>query len=197
MKTSKLEKLKILIIDNYDSFTYNLLHYIEQFTDNVDVYRNDEISIGEIKRYDKIVISPGPGLPKTSGILMDVIDRYHTHKSILGVCLGMQGIIEYFGGELYNLPEAMHGVDVQIQITDRKDTLFKGIPSVFRAGLYHSWGAKSLGPELIETAVSEHHVTMAVSHKKYDVKGVQFHPESIMTAYGLELIKNWTGISGN
>ncbi|MCH7535532.1 MAG: aminodeoxychorismate/anthranilate synthase component II [Bacteroidetes bacterium] len=186
--------MKVLILDNYDSFTYNLVHYI----DNVgkceyDVIRNDKIELGDIKQYDKILLSPGPGIPVEAGILLDLIKEYASSKSILGVCLGHQAIAEAFGGKLINMSTVYHGVATLVEIIAEDDYLFKDLPWSFRAGRYHSWKVdrKSLPDEFEITVRDEKDDIMGISHKKYDLKGVQFHPESILTEHGQEIINNW------
>jgi anthranilate synthase component 2 len=185
--------MKILVFDNYDSFTYNLVHYIEKVTDAViEVYRNDKISLKEIERFDKILLSPGPGIPSQAGILIDVIKIYAPTKSILGVCLGMQAIAEAFGGSICNSKEVFHGVAMPVEIV-ADDILFKNIPKKFIVGRYHSWvvNKNTLPNELEITCVDEPGNIMGLRHKTLDVSGVQFHPESILTEHGLEIIKNW------
>lgn len=186
--------MKILILDNYDSFTYNLVHLLRSF-DNVqlEIIRNDKIDLSEVEGYDKILLSPGPGLPSEAGIMMDLIRYYAPTKSILGVCLGMQGIAEAFQGRLKNLDHVMHGVSTNTNVKDETEKLFRGIPSQFKSGRYHSWVVDNdtLPSCLKVTAVDEENNLMAISHKEFDVRGVQFHPESVMTEYGKEMIKNW------
>lgn len=184
--------LRILVLDNYDSFTFNLVHLLEQFTDEVEVFRNDEIDLEQVNDYEKILLSPGPSLPADAGIMMDLIDRYHKEKSILGICLGMQGIVQYFGGELFNLDEVKHGIVEKVKVADVQESFFKNVSNPFEVGLYHSWATKRelLPRELLETANSNG-ITMGVSHMQYAVKGVQFHPESIMTPEGKQMIFNW------
>lgn len=185
--------MKILVFDNYDSFTYNLVHYIEQVTGaEVEVHRNDKIALDDIERFDKILLSPGPGIPSEAGILLDVIKKYASTKSILGVCLGHQAIAESFGATIVNMDEVYHGVSTPIEII-KEDSLFKGISKKINVGRYHSWAVekKGLPADFDITCVGEKGDIMAISHKKYDVKGVQFHPESILTEHGLEMIKNW------
>ncbi len=185
--------MKILVIDNYDSFTYNLVHYLEKVTDAVvEVHRNDKIRIEEINRFDKILLSPGPGVPSEAGILLSVIKTYAPTKSILGVCLGQQAIAEAFGGSISNLKSVFHGVATPISILV-EDALFKNIPKKLKVGRYHSWvvNKADLPKELEITAVDESENIMGLRHKKYDVSGVQFHPESILTEHGLQMIKNW------
>ena len=185
--------MKILVLDNYDSFTYNLVHIIRELGHSMDIFRNDKISLDQVNEYDKIVLSPGPGIPSEAGILMDLIKRYGPTKSILGVCLGHQGIAEAFGGTLYNIPNVLHGVTSALQIVDSNNKLFKGIPSSFQVCHYHSWAvrADNLPPELTMTATNKDGLVMAISHKKWDVCGVQFHPESIMSEHGKAMIQNW------
>ena len=186
--------MKILILDNYDSFTYNLVQYVKEITGmRPDVMRNDKISLDAVAAYDFIILSPGPGLPREAGIMIDLIKRYAPTKKILGVCLGHQAIAEAFGGELFNLPKVYHGVATQIKITDSSDMVFKNCPHEIVVGRYHSWAVvkENLPPELKITAIDEHGVIMAFAHKTYDVKGVQFHPESIMTAYGKQMLQNF------
>lgn len=186
--------MKILILDNYDSFTYNLVHLLLQFPEvDLDVVRNDKIGLEEIKKYDKILLSPGPGLPSEAGIMLDLIRTYAETKPILGVCLGHQGIAEVFGGELINLDKVMHGVATKAVITDPKERLFQGLPPTFKVGRYHSWSVdkNKLPKNFTVTAVDEENNVMAISHNSLDVKGVQFHPESILTEYGYQMIENW------
>lgn len=185
--------MRILVLDNYDSFTYNLVHYLEQVTNaTIEVHRNDKIKLEEIERFDKILLSPGPGIPSEAGILIDVIKKYAPTKSILGVCLGQQAIAEAFGGSLVNLKEVFHGVATPVEII-KDDVLFKGIPKKINVGRYHSWAVntKDLPADLEVTCVDETGSIMALRHKKYDVRAVQFHPESVLTEHGLQMIKNW------
>lgn len=188
---------RILILDNYDSFTYNLVHYIEANSNyKVDVFRNDEISLADVNNYKTIVLSPGPGLPKDAGILKQVIEQYAATKKILGVCLGMQAIGEVFGGTLTNLNTVFHGVATPIKVTDTSDLLYKSLPSSFNIGRYHSWviDTQNFPKELIITALDENNQIMSVKHKKYNLYGVQFHPESILTEHGKTIIKNFLAI---
>lgn len=185
--------MKILVFDNYDSFTYNLVQYLEKSSGaKVDVIRNDKIPLGEINKYDKILLSPGPGLPAEAGILLDVIREYAPKKSILGVCLGQQAIGEVFGGTLVNLDTVYHGVSTEMEVV-KEDILFKGIPKKFKAGRYHSWvvDEKKFPSDLEITVKDENGYVMGLRHKKFDVRGVQFHPESILTEHGLAMIRNW------
>jgi anthranilate synthase component 2 len=186
-------KKKILIIDNYDSFTYNLRQIVEEFHAEYSVIKNDQLKIEDVEPFSKILISPGPGLPSEAGLVKEVISKFAFSKNILGVCLGHQAIAEVFGGELYNFPTVHHGVTTKVNILDTTDYLFDNFPSEFEAGLYHSWAiSRQNFPNCLKiTSVSKDDVIMSLSHVKYDVKGVQFHPESIMTLYGRQLIQNW------
>lgn len=185
--------MHILIIDNYDSFTYNLVHYCEQFADKITVIRNNEQWKEIADKCDKILLSPGPGLPSDVKCLKEIILKYSGIKPILGVCLGHQAIAESFGGEIYNMSQVNHGIAKSTIITNTNDYLFKNIPHVFESGRYHSWAVKNenLPNSLEVTAKSEDGTIMALSHKEFDVKGIQFHPESVLTPYGLQIIKNW------
>ena len=184
---------KILVFDNYDSFTYNLVHLIEKVCDDkVEVHRNDKISLQEIDEFDRIVISPGPGIPSEAGILLDVIKKYAPVKSILGICLGHQAIAEAFGGTLLNLKNVFHGVSTPVEILV-KDSIFKNVPSKINVGRYHSWVVDRINfPDDLEiTAVDESNNIMALRHKNFDVRALQFHPESILTEFGENIISNW------
>lgn len=186
--------MKILVLDNYDSFTYNLVHYVEELIDGkVDVFRNDEISLDAVDKYDKIILSPGPGVPDEAGILKDLIKRYGSSKSIIGVCLGCQAIGEVYGGSIRNLNKVFHGVATKISVLDKSETLFKDIPETFMAGRYHSWviNEEDLPQELTITSRDAEGQIMGVKHNSHDVRGVQFHPESILTEHGKKMIKNW------
>ena len=187
--------MKILVLDNYDSFTYNLVQYITELTgEKPDVFRNDKIALSDVQQYDYIVLSPGPGLPKDAGIMPELIKKYASTKNIFGVCLGHQAITEAFGGTLYNLPKVYHGVATAIKITDRSDAIFKNVPPEILVGRYHSWASvkETFPDDLKITAVdSAEGVIMALAHKTYNVKGVQFHPESVMTDYGKQILKNF------
>jgi len=188
--------LKLLILDNYDSFTYNLVHLIEKVSDiPFDVIRNDKIEIDEVEQYQKILLSPGPGLPKDAGIMPELLKAYASKKSILGVCLGMQAIGEHFGGKLENLKEVCHGQNTPIFI-EKKDNLFLHCPNSFRVGRYHSWviSKQSFPDELLITSVDENAHIMSITHRTMNIKGVQFHPESILSEYGEQIIKNWLRI---
>lgn len=189
--------MKILVFDNYDSFTYNLVHLVEQITGNrVDVYRNDELPLENIKGYDKILLSPGPGVPSEAGLLLPLIKEYAATKSILGVCLGHQAIGEAFGGTLTNLSTVYHGIATpvqQIANEGKHSRLFDGLADEFIVGRYHSWvvDQQNFPDALRITAKEEHGYIMALEHKTYDVQGVQFHPESILTPDGAIILKNW------
>jgi len=185
---------KILIIDNYDSFTYNLVQMVdENFKGTYTVKRNDEIELGEIKQYDGIILSPGPGIPDEAGLLKQIIETYGPTKKIFGVCLGLQAIGEVYGAKLKNLDKVYHGVKTNMKVVNQSDSTFKNIPSEFEAGRYHSWIVdKENLPESIEiTCVDDHNEIMAAQHKEYDVRGVQFHPESILTEFGEQMIINF------
>lgn len=187
--------MKILILDNYDSFTYNLVHYLRELAKDAEmtVVRNDQITLDEVEAYDKILLSPGPGIPEEAGIMPELIKRYGPTKSILGVCLGHQAIAEAYGASLYNMQEVLHGVSSKIKVVKAGDRLFNDIPEEYEICHYHSWNVNKddLGSDLEVTAYDEFGEIMAISHKEYDVKGVQFHPESIMTEYGHKLLENW------
>ncbi|NBC82284.1 MAG: aminodeoxychorismate/anthranilate synthase component II [Bacteroidetes bacterium] len=185
---------KVLVIDNYDSFTYNLVHYIESILDfKVTVVRNDEISLEEIDKYDKILMSPGPGIPNEAGICLEMIKTYARKKSILGVCLGHQAIGEAFGGKLTNLSEVYHGIGTNIILKHKDEPLFKELPDHFEAGRYHSWvvSTENLPDDLMITCEDDQGMIMGLTHKNLDVRGVQFHPESVLTQNGLKMIENW------
>jgi anthranilate synthase component 2 len=189
--------MKIMILDNYDSFTYNLVHILKELTGgSVDVHRNDAIATEQVQKYDKIVISPGPGVPDQAGITKNIISQYGPSKSILGVCLGCQAIAEVYGGSLINLDKVYHGVESNINVIDPKDRLFRKIPSIFTAGRYHSWivNERDLPPGLKITSIDDEGMIMSVSHIKYDVKGVQFHPESVLTKDGKQILLNWLSL---
>jgi anthranilate synthase component 2 len=185
--------MKILVIDNYDSFVYNLVHYLEELDCEVTVIRNDRFHIDEVKEYDKILLSPGPGIPDEAGLLKEVIKKYATSKSMLGVCLGQQAIGEVFGGSIENLSEVFHGVATNAIITVEDEPLFKGLGKEIEVGRYHSWVvSKKDFPDVLEvTAVDENGQIMALRHRTLDIRGVQFHPESVLTPRGKQIIKNW------
>jgi anthranilate synthase component 2 len=193
--------MKILVFDNYDSFTYNLVHLVEKITaEKVDVYRNDQIVLDKVDQYDKIILSPGPGLPVEAGLLLPLIKKYAGSKSILGVCLGHQAIGEVFGGRLLNLSTVYHGVAMPVEVIRRNESgnqatadLFAGLPDQFPAGRYHSWviDPAEFPDELEVTATDDEGHIMALRHRKYDVLGVQFHPESVLTPDGEKIMRNW------
>lgn len=184
--------MNIVIIDNYDSFTYNLSHQLKALGAQVDVVRNDAFQMSRLEPYDKIVLSPGPGIPEEAGLLNDVIRRYAGRKPILGVCLGHQAIAEVFGGRLENLRTVYHGVQAPTHIINH-DYLFEHLPETFEAGRYHSWVVSRSGlPDSLEvTAISDDGHIMALRHLTYDVRGIQFHPESILTPEGARILQNW------
>jgi len=190
--------MDILIFDNYDSFTYNLVQVVEKIIQGkVDVFRNDKISLEEINKYDKIILSPGPGLPSESGLLLPLIKEYASSKSILGVCLGLQAIGEVFGGKLINLQDVYHGVATKIKVNQERtlsdNDVFKSLPGELEVGRYHSWIVANEGfpGDLEITAEDENGYIMALRHKKFDVQGVQFHPESVLTPDGETIMRNW------
>ena len=185
--------MKILVIDNYDSFVYNLVHYLEELDCEVTVRRNDRFTLEEVEYYDKILLSPGPGIPDEAGLLKAIIQRYATSKPILGVCLGQQAIGEVFGGKLENLSKVFHGVATKATIISENDPLFKGLEKEIEIGRYHSWVVSKEGfPEVLEiTSVDDNGQIMSLRHKFYDVCGVQFHPESVLTPMGKQIIRNW------
>ncbi|RHA31198.1 aminodeoxychorismate/anthranilate synthase component II [Phocaeicola plebeius] len=184
--------MKIVIIDNYDSFVYNLSHAIKELGAEVTVKRNDQFQLEELEEFDKILLSPGPGVPEEAGLLLDVIRRYAGKKPILGVCLGEQAIGEVYGGKLTNLDEVFHGIQSPVSLT-ATDYLFKGLPSTVQVGRYHSWVVDRKDfPDCLEvTAVSEEGYIMALRHRTLDVRGVQFHPESVLTPEGKQMLGNW------
>jgi anthranilate synthase component 2 len=183
---------KILVIDNYDSFTYNLVHYLEDLDCEVTVYRNDEFDIDEISHFDKILLSPGPGIPDEAGLLKAVIAKYAPTKSILGVCLGQQAIGEVFGGTLSNLDKVYHGVATMVKTSVNDELLFEGLGNEFEVGRYHSWVVDANLPDVLEaTSFDENGQVMSLRHKTFDVRGVQFHPESVLTPNGKKILENW------
>lgn len=185
--------MKILVLDNYDSFTYNLVYIVRQlgYGAQMEVFRNDKINLEDVDNYDKIILSPGPGVPSEAGIMPELLKKYASTKSILGVCLGHQAIGEAFGGDLINLSEVLHGI--ASKVTVQNDLLFEGIPDTFSIGRYHSWviDESTLSPELEVIARTPDQQIMAVRHKKLNVRGVQFHPESILTENGVRIMQNW------
>lgn len=183
---------KVLVIDNYDSFTYNLVHYLEDLDCEVTVKRNDKLTLEEVDNFNKILLSPGPGIPDEAGLLKDIIKRYAPTKSILGVCLGQQAIGEVFGGKLENLDTVFHGVSTNITLSVDDENLFEGLDKNFEVGRYHSWVVDTNLPDSLEaTSFDENGQIMSLRHKFYDVKGVQYHPESVLTPDGKQILKNW------
>jgi anthranilate synthase component 2 len=184
---------KIVVIDNYDSFTYNLVHYLEDLECEVTVFRNDEFDLDELILFDKILLSPGPGIPADAGLLKAVIMHYAASKSILGVCLGQQAIGEVFGGSIVNLDKVYHGIATNISVIVDDENLFEGLGKMFKVGRYHSWATNTSDfPEVLEiTSQDENGHIMSLRHKKLDVKGVQFHPESVLTPNGKRILENW------
>ena len=186
--------MKIVVIDNYDSFTYNLVHAIKKISGlPVDVIRNDELVLSDLEKYDKIVLSPGPGIPIEAGLLMDIIREFAPRKSILGVCLGHQAIGEVFGGKLTNMNRVLHGIATPVDLVSQDPILFEDLPEKFEAGRYHSWIVDQDGlPDCCEvTSLDDRGMIMSMKHKEYDVRGVQFHPESVLTPLGEKMIENW------
>jgi len=183
---------KILVIDNYDSFTYNLVHYLEDLGCDVTVKRNDKLTLEEVEPFDKIVLSPGPGIPDEAGLLKPIIKEYAATKSVLGVCLGQQAIAEVFGGKIINLDTVYHGVATEIKVTVDDESLFKELGKKLKVGRYHSWVVDTNLPEELEvTSVDTNGQIMSLRHKTYDVKAVQFHPESVLTPDGKQMLENW------
>ena len=184
--------MKTVIIDNYDSFTYNLAHLVKELGAEVDVLRNDKFELEELEKYDKIILSPGPGIPEEAGLLLEVIRTYAGRKPILGVCLGEQAIGQAFGGKLTNLSEVFHGIQTNVKIKN-KDYIFSGLPTEIPVGRYHSWVVDTDGfpEELVITAISSEGQIMALKHREYDVHGIQFHPESVLTTDGKQIVGNW------
>ena len=191
LKGSK--QLKILVIDNYDSFVYNLVHYLEELDCTVTVKRNDQLDLNEVEQYDKILLSPGPGIPDEAGLLKEIIKQYAPTKSMLGVCLGQQAIGEVFGGNLTNLDKVFHGVATSATQLVADEPLFKNINKEFEIGRYHSWvvSSENFPSDLEITSLDQNGQIMSLRHKHYDVRGVQFHPESVLTPEGKKMIKNW------
>jgi len=186
-------KKKILVIDNYDSFTYNLVHLINELGEEVEVWRNDKFAIEDVAQFDKILLSPGPGVPEEAGLLLEVIRTYAADKSILGICLGQQAIAEAFGGTLLNLGRPMHGIATPVSVIDQDEHLFDNCPDTINVGRYHSWvvNQRDLPSCLKVTATDATTEIMALRHETYDVRGVQFHPESVLTEHGKQMMKNW------
>jgi len=186
--------MKLAVIDNYDSFTYNLVHAIKKISGlPVDVFRNDELELGDLEKYDKIILSPGPGIPEEAGLLLDIIREYAPGKSLLGVCLGHQAIGQVFGAKLINMSQVLHGIASPVTQTNPDPVLFEDVPLQFEAGRYHSWTVDQKNfPECLKvTSLDENGLIMSLKHQQYDVRGVQFHPESVLTPYGEKIINNW------
>ncbi len=190
-----LKPVKVLVIDNYDSFVYNLVHYLEEFDCLVTVRRNNELDLEFVEQFDKILLSPGPGVPDEAGLLKAIVEKYAPTKSILGVCLGQQAIGEVFGGKLINLESVYHGVATSIKTSVTDEQLFHGLESEFEVGRYHSWVVDQNLPNCLEaTSYDEKGQVMSLRHREYDVRGVQFHPESVLTPDGKKMIRNWIDI---
>ena len=183
---------KVFVIDNYDSFTFNLVHYLEELGCEVTVKRNDQFELDELENYPLLLLSPGPGIPEESGLLKAAIERYAPSKKILGVCLGQQAIGEVFGANLINLDKVYHGIATPVKVTQEDNVLFKDLPSRFEVGRYHSWVVETPLPEALEaTSVDDQGQLMSLRHKTYDVRAVQYHPESVLTPYGKKILENW------
>ncbi len=187
--------MKLLVLDNYDSFTYNLVHILRElgYGSQMQVFRNDKITLDQVDTFDKILLSPGPGIPQEAGIMLDLIKRYGPTKSILGICLGHQGIAEVYGASLYNMKLVLHGVASEISLLDENELLFRGIPKKTAVGRYHSWAVipESVNGDLKITARDADQEVMGIRHRTYDVAGLQFHPESVLTPEGKRMIRNW------
>ena len=185
--------MKILVLDNYDSFTYNLVYILRELHDDVEVHRNDKITLEEVDNYDKILLSPGPGIPSEAGIMLDLIKMYAPTKSIMGICLGHQAIGEAFGASLENMSDVLHGVAEITEVIDPTERLFQGLPKTFHVGRYHSWSVvgETVPDTMTITSVDDQGRVMALAHKQYDVRGVQFHPESVLTEHGKLMLQNW------
>ncbi|KJD31653.1 anthranilate synthase subunit II [Tamlana sedimentorum] len=183
---------KILVIDNYDSFTYNLVHYLEDLNCEVTVVRNDKLQLEDVEAFDKIVLSPGPGIPDEAGLLKAIIEKYAATKSIFGVCLGQQAIGEVFGGSLENLDDVYHGVATNVTLSVDDEYIFEGLNKNIEVGRYHSWVVNANLPESLEaTSFDENGQIMSLRHKTFDVRGVQYHPESVLTPDGKKILENW------
>ncbi len=184
---------KVLVIDNYDSFVYNLVYLLKEIDCEVEVHRNDKITLEEVDKFEHILLSPGPGIPSEAGIMLDLLKEFKTSKRILGVCLGHQAIAESFGASLSNMGEVLHGVTTECIITDSNELLFQDIPTRFEVCRYHSWTVlpETMPSGLKVTAVDSKGFVLAEAHEKFDVRGVQFHPEAYLTQHGLQMIKNW------
>lgn len=185
--------MNVIVVDCFDSFTFNLVHYLEQMCDRVDCIRCDRIEVAELYKYDGILLSPGPGLPDEMGNLQNILKEWESRKPILGICLGHQAIGTYYGLDLINMPNVHHGVGRQTSIVDSNESLFKGVPNGFSSARYHSWviSQPKQDSDIKLTAVDSNGAVMGISHTKYNVKGLQFHPESILTECGFKILKNW------
>jgi anthranilate synthase component 2 len=185
--------MKILVLDNYDSFTYNLVYILRELHGAVDIHRNDKITLEDVGNYDKILLSPGPGIPSEAGIMQDLIKEYGASKSILGICLGHQAIGEVYGATLENMTDVLHGISDKAIVTDNSERIFNGLPSEIMVGRYHSWTVipETFTDDLKITALDEKGRVMGLSHVRYDVKGLQFHPESVLTDHGKQMLQNW------
>lgn len=188
----------ILVLDNYDSFTFNLVHIIRElgWEDRMEVHRNDKISLAEVAKYDKILLSPGPGIPDEAGIMKQLISQYAPQKDILGICLGHQGIAEVFGAKLFNMDVVLHGIATPTKILTQEDPLFHNLPMKFTVARYHSWSVErqSINGQLTLIAEDETGRVMGIKHNEYSVYGLQFHPESIITEHGIALMENWLSL---
>lgn len=194
-KNTNSRPVSVLVIDNYDSFVYNLVHYLEELDCKVTVKRNNELELEEVADYDKILLSPGPGIPEEAGLLKKIIQRYGPEKSIFGVCLGQQAIGEVFGGKIINLEEVYHGVASKIKLCVKDELLFKDLDEEMEVGRYHSWVVDLALPDCLEaTSFDENGQIMSLRHRDFDVRGVQFHPESVLTPHGKKMIENWIKI---
>lgn len=192
MNSQKIFNMNVLVIDNYDSFTYNLVHCLQVLGCEVTVKRNDQLKLEDVKPFNKILLSPGPGIPDEAGLLKPIIKTYAATKSILGVCLGQQAIGEVFGGSLTNLNEVFHGVATKVHISVDDESLFKGLEKTIEVGRYHSWVVDNNLPDALEaTSFDDNGHVMSLRHKTFDVKGVQYHPESVLTPQGKQILKNW------
>jgi anthranilate synthase component II len=185
--------MKVLVLDNYDSFVYNLVYILKELGAEVDVFRNDKISVEDAGKYEKIMLSPGPGIPEEAGIMMNLLAAYKETHSIFGVCLGHQAIAEAFGAKLHNMGEVLHGVTTPCIIKDSKETLFRGLPEQFQVCRYHSWTVvpETLPTGLKITAIDQNDYVMAHAHEQFDIRGVQFHPEAYLTEHGPQMVENW------
>lgn len=189
---SQPKPVSVIVIDNYDSFVYNLVHYLEELNCKVTVRRNDEVNLDELEQYDKILLSPGPGIPSEAGLLKEIVEKYASTKSILGVCLGQQAIGEVFGGKLLNLDSVFHGIATNIKTCVTDENLFYSLSPEFKVGRYHSWVVDKDLPACLEaTSFDENGQVMSLRHREFDVRGVQFHPESVLTPDGKKMIQNW------